>query len=174
MTAAAGRGGSGGVAAEAEPAARGQPIPPAALWLGAAGLLPFAAGTLGVWLLPPFWAGEALDAQCFYAAVILSFLGAVHWGLAIGGFGAAPAASWPRLAWSVVPALVGWAAQLTSEVPSLVILILGFAGVLCGDLAAARRGLVPAWYPSLRWPLSAAVIVLLAGSLAKVLAAGAS
>jgi hypothetical protein len=169
MTSAAGRG--SGVAAGAEPAAQ-PPIPPAALWLGAAGLLPFAAGTLGVWTLPPFWAGEALDAQCFYGAVILSFLGAVHWGLSIGGFGtAAPAADWPRLAWSVVPALVGWTAQLVSEVPSLVILILGFAGVLCGDLAAARRGLAPAWYPSLRRPLSAAVILLLAGSLAKVLAA---
>jgi hypothetical protein len=170
MTSAAGR--SSGIAAGTEPAVR-QPIPPAALWLGAAGLLPFVAGTLGVWLLPPFWAGEALDAQCFYGAVILSFLGAVHWGLSIGGFGA-PAAEWPRLAWSVVPALVAWAAQLASEMPSLVILILGFAGVLCGDLAAARGGLVPAWYPSLRWPLSAAVILLLAGSLAKLLAAGVS
>jgi hypothetical protein len=147
-----------------------QPIPPAALWLGVAGLLPFAAGTLGVWLLPPFWAGEALDAQCFYGAVILSFLGAVHWGLSIGGYGAAPA-DWPRLAWSVMPALVGWAAQLANEIPSLIILILGFAGVLCGDLVAARHGLTPAWYPSLRWPLSVAVILLLAASTARILTA---
>jgi hypothetical protein len=150
------------------PAAAGQStVPPAALWLGIAGLLPFVAGTLGVWLLPPFWAGEALDAQCFYGAVILSFLGAVHWGLSIGGFGPGPAADWRRLAWSVVPALFGWAAQLLSEVPSFVTLILGFAGVLCGDIAAARRGFAPAWYPVLRWPLTAVVILALAASLAK-------
>ena len=58
--------------------------PPFALRLGYAGLIPFLGGALLVWLVWPqmpmhAYATMALSA---YAAVIVSFLGGIHWGIA--------------------------------------------------------------------------------------------
>jgi len=50
--------------------------------LGYAGLFPFFAAAAAALLGPPPWRGAALSALAAYGAVILSFLGAVHWGLA--------------------------------------------------------------------------------------------
>jgi len=101
-----------------------------------------------------------------YGSSILSFMGAVHWGIAM----MAPAAAVPspsRLyAVSVVPALIGWGAAcapITSPWP-LVALSGGFAGVWLWDEAqTASRG-VPAWYTFLRTPLTLVVLVSLVGS----------
>ena len=77
--------------------------PSALAWaLGVAGLLPFAVGAAGLWLLPPQWAGLAAAALLAYAAVIVSFLGGIHWGLAM-------ATGQPRpggLVWGVLPSLL--------------------------------------------------------------------
>jgi hypothetical protein len=52
-----------------------------AAWaLGIAGLLPFVASAAGLWLLAPDWASFAALALLTYAAVIVSFLGGIHWG----------------------------------------------------------------------------------------------
>jgi len=84
-------------------------LPPAAAWMGYLGLLPFFATALGVWIGPVWLAGWLLA----YGAIILSFVGAIHWGLVMGR-GEASAAVFQA---SVVPALVGWAALL---VPTIV------------------------------------------------------
>ncbi len=58
----------------------------AALWSGYAGVLPFVACLLGVLLAPqPAWRAFAQQAAVDYGAVILSFVGALHWGLALAG-----------------------------------------------------------------------------------------
>lgn len=66
------------------PQAESEPIPPLAVLLGLAGLIPFLACGLGSVVgngaVP---AGRALLALIDYAAIILGFLGAVHWGLAL-------------------------------------------------------------------------------------------
>ncbi len=54
----------------------GVPLPAAAL--GAGGLIPFIAGAVVVWLPFPALAPYAIQGQLWYAATILSFLGAVH------------------------------------------------------------------------------------------------
>jgi len=70
-------------------------IPKAPLWLGAAGLIPFVSCSLGVVaggidLTPlslPLMTPEGLiKLQSLYGASILSFMGAVHWGLAMAGY----------------------------------------------------------------------------------------
>ena len=144
-------------------------IPRPALWLGFAGLLPFLAGAAGLWLLPSAWSRWFLTNQIGYAATILSFLGAVHWGFSLAGFGRTPTADWHRLGWGVIPAPIAWIALGLAPVPALVTLIAGFAAVLYGDERAARSGLAPAWYPSLRRPLTALVVMTLAVSLARLL-----
>ena len=90
------------------------PPQPAATLVGL-GLVPFVAGALGFWLLPPRWAAHALDAQVFYAVTVLAFLGAVHWGVALAD-GLDADRLWRRLGWGVVPALIAWVAALMAHV----------------------------------------------------------
>lgn len=142
-----------------------QPAPPLATWLGLAGLLPFAAAAAGAWVGPDAWRGPAVSALAAYGAVILSFLGAVHWGFALGTPTAA--ATRPRLLLGVLPALVGWLALLLPTTPGLVLLASAVLATAAVEAAAARHGLMPEGYMRLRWVLSiGAGCCLLAGSLA--------
>lgn len=138
-------------------------VPPAARWLGYAGALPFVAGALASVApypaLAPF--GHALLAH--YGAIILSFMGGVHWGAAIlrddnilGSLGR-----------SVVPSLVALLAALIGGAPGLALLAAGFVGLLVYDERETRAGRLPLWYPLLRRQLTAVVTVcLLAGAAA--------
>ena len=57
----------------------------AAIWSGYAGAIPFVVCLLGVLLAPGAeWRLRAQQAAVDYGAVILSFVGALHWGLALG------------------------------------------------------------------------------------------
>lgn len=91
----------------AAPVPHAQPgLPPRARLLGYAGLLPFVAGALLVWLVRDDVHPYVAMALATYAALIVSFLGGIHWGLAMRGGAAQPAS----LAWGVVPSLVAWGA----------------------------------------------------------------
>ena len=119
-----------------EPAGPG----PLARALGFAGLIPFVGPVLMLWFEPDLldWAIELL---LVYGAVITSFLGGIHWGLAMR---AEPADAGPRevhLLWGVMPSIVGWVAVL---LPSgglwlLVVLLLACWGV--DSLIYPRLGL---------------------------------
>ena len=137
-------------------------VPRPALVLGFAGLIPFLASTLGVWIAGYPQSLAALDIQLAYGAVILSFMGAVHWGLAMAG--GPKAMSFHRLGWSVVPALAGWLALLLNPIYGLLLMVAGFAGVYFGDLRSIAAGNAPAWYKALRKPLTIIVIASLASS----------
>lgn len=137
-------------------------VPRPALYLGFAGLLPFLASTLAVWLAPFRWNLAALDIQLAYGAVILSFMGAVHWGLAMAG--GRDSLTYERLGWSVAPALLGWLALLMNPVLGLFLLAAGFAAVYLGDLRSIAAGNTPAWYRALRKPLTIIVILTLAST----------
>ena len=137
-------------------------IPRMALWLGLAGLLPFLTGAAAVWSLAPERLLGTTLAVVTYGAVVLSFLGGVHWGLA------APAGRPLQLGFSVMPALVAWIALLAAHLPAvesaLWLLAAAFAILLLCDLAAAGQQLTPGWYPRLRLPLSLAVVASLIAS----------
>jgi len=122
-----------------------------ARWLGHLGLLPFVLGALLVWLgLDPelhLFVTQALSA---YAALIVSFLGGIHWGLAMRH--SAPPAS--LLLWGVVPPLLAWMAVLMQPSAGLVL-----QGLLLGVCYAVDRRVYPAqgvahWL-TLRFRLSA-------------------
>jgi hypothetical protein len=95
--------------------------------------------------------------------LILSFLGGVHWGVAIAEFGPdiAVCRISRRLAYSVVPSLIGWGALFLAPPIGLMVLAAAFAGMLAFDLRAGRSGELPVWYPKLRLPLSVAVVASL-------------
>ena len=125
------------------------------LWtLGLSGLLPFAAAALAVLLAPDYWGGFARGALIAYGAVILSFLGAVHWGLALRAPAGEASATPARLVLGVVPSLIGWVAMMLFEAPSLLLLALGILATAAVEQWAATRGLVPGFYMRLRWVLS--------------------
>lgn len=122
--------------------------------LGLSGLLPFVAAALALLLAPDHWSGFARGALIAYGAVILSFLGAVHWGLALRAPATEAWATPWRLVLGVVPSLIAWAAMLLFEAPSLLLLAGGILGTAAVEQWATGRGLVPAFYMRLRWVLS--------------------
>ena len=80
-------------------------LPAPAAWLGYGGALPFVSLAALCWLVAGhagFWFGLLL----VYGAVILSFVGALHWGFAMTLPGLEPARRSRMMAWSVVPALL--------------------------------------------------------------------
>jgi hypothetical protein len=140
------------------------PLPSIARWLGYAGLIPFVSIAAGLWLGPVEWRAALHAAILGYGAVILSFMGAVHWGLAMAAQGQGEQR---RLALSVLPALLGWLALLLPASFGYALLLLGFAALCLLDVLAGKNGLVPSWYPPLRVRLTFGVVLsLLVGGLA--------
>jgi hypothetical protein len=138
-------------------------LPRSARWLGLAGLIPFFATIFLAAYGPEELEGFAMAALGTYGAVILSFLGAVHWGLALAD--PAGRGALGRLLLGVLPALVAWVALLLEPGHSLLALGLGILGTAGVETLANRRGLLPPGYLALRWVLSiGAATCLLAGA----------
>ena len=146
-------------------------LPALAVVLGALGLLPFLGCTAGIILFPSeVPAPNLVQAIIAYGAVILAFLGGVHWGFALDS---APALLVPgqaatdnkRLALGVLPSLIGWAALLvpllSSPLIAIVLLILGFVVTTLAEAQAHRRGTLPGGYMALRWVLSTIALLCL-------------
>ena len=88
-----------------------------ALQLGYAGLLPFALGAVLVWLVWPEAHPYTTLALSAYAAVIVSFLGGIHWGIAFRESAPPPS----LFVWGVLPSLVAWVAVMMPASAGLVI-----------------------------------------------------
>ena len=111
--------------------------------LGIAGLFPFVAGAALQWLSPPGWRMLAASALLTYGAVIVSFLGGIHWGLAMRT--ATPANA--RLVWGVIPSLLGWLAILLDAPWGHVVLTLSLLACLAVDSVVYRHMGLAAWLP---------------------------
>lgn len=133
-------------------------LPRSVAWLGYGGLLPFlflAAASILDQNHAPYWA----DGLFAYGAIILSFVGALHWGFAMtAGPLCIESARHQRDAcfvWSVVPALIAWLALLLAPLLSSLLLIAGFIAHYLQDRRLAADAGLPAWYLPLRLRLSA-------------------
>jgi len=146
--------------------ASADPVPRAAAWLGYGGLVPFvvlAVATFADRQRAPFWS----DALFAYGAVILSFVGALHWGFAMTLAGLSSGQRDARFAWSVVPPLLAWPALLLPALPASLLLVAGFSAHYWQDRRLAGMAELPAWYLPLRLRLSSvACLCLAAGGLA--------
>lgn len=143
--------------------ARSQRLMAMARWLGYGGLLPFVAGAVGIWWTP-FAVPVALG-MVTYAAVILAFVGAVHWGVTVARDPRRSGAE--SLIVSVLPALYGWlVAWLSPAGVALWLMAAGFAGLRLYEMARRDHNL-PAWYRDLRNHLTlGAFAALIVGALA--------
>ncbi|HQT66531.1 MAG: DUF3429 domain-containing protein [Rhodospirillales bacterium 20-60-12] len=139
--------------------------------LGLGGLLPFLLCAVVI-MLHPLWAVGATRALIAYGAVILSFLGAVHWGFALSE-GIAPVAGLvggagqrSRLVFGVAPALLAWVALLCvmllgAAKLALLLLIAGFFATVVAETVGRGRGLVAGDYLAMRWSISVIVLFVL-------------
>jgi hypothetical protein len=147
-------------------------IPRPALFLGGLGLLPFlygvgliltAPGTLPTFGLFESSADGGVHVLERFGAAILGFMGGCLWG-----FASAPnrMPTLLLLGASAVPAFVAFVAIRPDATLSLIWLAFGFVVLQAIDVFFHRRGVAPAYWLSLRLPLTAAVIAcLLTGAL---------
>lgn len=125
--------------------------------LGYAGLVPFIVFSVATWVSLPGVNDPHLILTA-YAAMILAFMGAIHWGVAMTRESAIANA---ELGLSVLPALLAW---LTLLIPTLLaygLLIVGFAVLYWADSHTSRRGILPEWYLPMRRVLTAVVLTCL-------------
>ncbi|MFT5782643.1 MAG: hypothetical protein ACI9EB_002038 [Pseudomonas sp.] len=99
-------------------------LPPSkAGWLlGVSGLVPFIGLSAMSLLIGSSQQPHVLFALLAYGATILSFLGAIHWGLALRD-GQRP--STRLLVWGVVPSLLAWVALLAGGASGLWVIAVG-------------------------------------------------
>lgn len=131
--------------------------------LGYGGLVPFV-GLVLLAAADPDRAAVWRRALVDYGAIILSFVGALHWGFAMTAANLAPAQRRRAFVWSVVPALLAWPATLMGTSAAALILVPGFVLHLAEDRRLARFAALPAWYLPLRWRLTIVACVCLLAS----------
>ncbi len=138
-------------------------MPPFVYLLGVAGLIPFVACGIAA-LSPGSSQGAGLIALIGYAAVVLGFLGGVHWGLVLAP-AASPLLQRARLVLGVAPALIGWLALVLAVMASpefgLAVVIVGYIATVVVESRWARLEVLPGGYMALRWGVSVVVIITL-------------
>jgi Protein of unknown function (DUF3429) len=139
-------------------------IPATVIWLGYGGLLPFVT-LAATSLIAPDYAVAARAAMLGYGAVILSFVGALHWSFAMTLPELTMAKRDESFIWSIVPALVAWISLVATAIyawnsslhalgVASGLLIAGFAAHFVQDRRLAAVARVPTWYLPLRLRLT--------------------
>jgi len=134
--------------------------PRAALVFGLGGLIPFIALTLLALAAPTLGHCDWLLVLALYAAVIVSFVGALHWGYAVKE-GAQGRDAWLRYGWSVVPALTAVIALQLTIRSGLRLDALMIVSALLVDQWIDQRKQISEWMRSLRLLLTVIVATLL-------------
>jgi hypothetical protein len=118
--------------------------------LGLAGVVPFIA--LGLASHVEWTHQDAVQfALISYGALILAFVGALQWGLAMRQSGPLAARAY---FWSVIPALIAWVALNFPPIGGVLILIVGLWTDYLQDRMTAPALQAPHWYTPLRLRLT--------------------
>ncbi|OJJ02741.1 hypothetical protein ASPVEDRAFT_169641 [Aspergillus versicolor CBS 583.65] len=160
-------------------------VPKDALYLGIAGVVPYLATSLETVYLAYeinhanatgdglIFSGQSAElalhmletVQVGYGAVILSFLGAVHWGLEWAGYGGRT--GYRRYAAGVIAPAVAWPTLLLPIEHALITQFLAFTFLYYNDARASVKGLAPHWYSMYRFVLTfivgASIVATLVG-----------
>ncbi|GAA5836952.1 hypothetical protein JCM11251_004457, partial [Rhodosporidiobolus azoricus] len=142
----------------------GRAVPRETITWGAAGLLPYAGTSLATihlarqaYLAAEMGKTDTIDPEAAYAllehvqllqvqygAIILSFLGAVHWGFEWSKYGGVQGNR--RYLLGVAPVLAGWGSLLIPGQMALVSHWAAFFGMWYVDQKATTKGWAPRWY----------------------------
>ncbi|MCH9646449.1 MAG: DUF3429 domain-containing protein [Proteobacteria bacterium] len=125
--------------------------------LGYSGLIPFILFTIGIWIQIPM-VSDSPYILITYVAVILSFMGAIHWGIAISN---PKEDNFRYFIINVKPALMAWATLLVPESYAIILLVIGFIALIMYDWAAEKSLKLPSWYLPMRKKLTTVVILCL-------------
>merc|ERR1712187_22793 len=147
-------------------------VPKEAMYLGMAGVIPYLATSLQTVYLSyeinrATTTGDGLllsgdtaqlllhllePVQVGHGTVILSFLGAIHWGLEWAGYGGK--VGYKRYAAGVVAPAVAWPTLLLPVEHALISQFLAFTFLYYNDARAAARGHAHSWYGMYRFVLT--------------------
>ena len=103
--------------------------------------------------------------QLGYGAIIISFLGAVHWGMEYAEKVADPARARFRYGLGVMAPIMAWPTLFLPVPFALTGQFAAFVALYFADARATVRGWAPAWYSTYRFALTAVVGVAIAISL---------
>jgi len=109
---------------------------------------------------------RALSIQVTYGAVMLSFLGALHWGMEFSGLGGHQ--GYRRLILGAAPVIIAWPTLAMGPTTALMVQWLGFTGLWYADVKATAAGWAPKWYSQYRFYLSILVGTCIIGTLAGI------
>ena len=137
------------------------PLPRSVALLGYGGLIPFIACSL-VGLLIPQEIETAQYMLFTYGAVILSFVGALHWGFAMTVPALADHTRRNYFIWSVIPSLLAWFSLMLPSIATATLLIIGFTAHYWRDRRIAPWCDLPTWYLPLRTRLTVIACLSLA------------
>lgn len=145
-----------------------RPTPMWPRYLGLAGTLPFFLLAFASWSASP-WTLTSRDALLVYATLILTFVAGMHLVLSVAGH---PATRRGRLCyrWSLLVAILGWAALLLPPLLTVAWLLVGYWLHYLQDRRASAQTVLPEWYLPLRFGLTtAATAALVVGGLGMLL-----
>ena len=132
--------------------------------LGYGGALPFLCGAIAASKQVVVLGLAPAYIVLSYGAVILSFLGGLHWGRVITSPNVNGSSDSTWLIWSVCPSLLGWVTLLLPVKVGAVVLSLCFLVALGIDQKLFREHIWPSWMRPLRLHLS----LIAVGSLASL------
>lgn len=138
-------------------------VPKAAIVLGVGGLLPFLGLAALTALGPVNWYVYWLTALSHYGAIILTFVGALHWAYALKR-GAQGQDAWLQYGYSVVPALLAWLSLLFDVWTALRMQAATLLACYAFDMVMARIDPLPSGFLRLR------AVLTLTGAAALLLA----
>ena len=128
---------------------------------GYSGLIPFVALAAATVLASPWQSELAAHALVAYAAIIATFVGAIHWGLAAAR--QERQESWQYL-WSVMPSLMAWLCLFLPDRMALLVVAALLATCLAVDARASYVGAFPASMMKLRYRLTGIAVASLVAS----------
>ena len=129
--------------------------------LGYLGLLPFIASTLLLFLdsgHSAIWSHFLIT----YAAIILSFIGALYWAFAMTINQLSEIDRKLAFIWSVISSIIAWISLFMNESFALILLVIFFILNLAKDKRLPRNADLPEWYLPLRLNLTYIVTTCLA------------
>jgi hypothetical protein len=149
-------------------------MPASAILLSILALVPFIGCGLAALGPDTAMADRMLTALIAWGALILAFVGGLHWGLVmrepetgppvVPGSKPAPGRHM-RIGVAVLPLVLGWLALLLPLIAAawlaLLLLIAAYIAVLVAEHHAARRFVLPSRYLWLRWGFTVVAVAML-------------
>jgi len=135
--------------------------------LGVIGLIPFVFLSLICWIAHPDWLPGFVYAQSAYGIAILSFLGGIHWGVALTLPEMNSVQIQRALIWGVVPSMIACCSKLHVGL-GFFVLMFGFIAAYQIDKRLYVTYQMPDWFLVLRRRLTIVVVAALAVTLVAV------